>query len=167
MTKNQRLSLAVAIALGLAGPALAQPRQAADFLRTAIQGDNSEIMLGRMAANNPTASPAVRRFGQQLAGDHMQARQQTVGLARAFGVQPPNGPTMMAQAERAKLGVLRGRSFDREFVNYMVHDHEKDIGDFRQESFRGHGAVSRLARNSLPKLRQHLNIALTLQGRLR
>eukprot|EP01035_Chromulina_nebulosa_P014559 gene14559-19263_t len=55
----------------LAGPALAQNDKA--FLRDAIKGDNSEIALGKLAADKG-ASEGVKSFGMTLATDHAKAK---------------------------------------------------------------------------------------------
>ncbi len=158
--------IALALAIGAASPALAAlDSKSADFLRTAIKGDNSEIMLGRQALRNPTASPAVRRYGRMLIRDHSQALQQADAMAQANGVRPPTGPTIAAQAESAKLRTLRGPAFDQEFAKYMVNDHRRDLTDFRQQADMRAGPVSKLAASTIPTLRKHLNAALDLRRR--
>jgi putative membrane protein len=158
--------LALASALGLASAASATPNsQGDDFLKAAIQGDNSEIMLGKMAVQNQTASPRVKHFAQMLIDDHSQHLQKAEALAKAQGVQPPNGPTVGADTESAKLHLLSGASFDKEFAQYMINDHQNDIGDFKKEASRHDGNISRFAEASLPTLRKHLDTALALEER--
>lgn len=135
------------------------PRQ---FLQNALQGANSEIMLGRMAAER-ARSPAVREFGQTLVSDHQQARQELRELGRDFGLRPGWQPSDEARDERQKLDGLRGRDFDREFVRFMIDDHRKDISEFRDEANEQHGRVSDLARNQIPAMRNHLRMAIALE----
>lgn len=135
------------------------PRQ---FLQNALQGANSEIMLGRMAAER-ARSPAVREFGQTLVSDHQQARQELRDLGRNFGLRPGWQPSDEARDERQKLDGLRGRDFDREFVRFMIDDHRKDISEFRDEANEQHGRVSDLARNQIPTMRNHLRMAIALE----
>ena len=135
------------------------PRQ---FLQNALQGANSEIMLGRMAAER-ARSPAVREFGQTLVSDHQQARQELRDLGRDFGLRPGWQPSDEARDERQKLDGLRGRDFDREFVRFMIDDHRKDISEFRDEANEQHGRVSDLARNQIPAMRNHLRMAIALE----
>jgi len=71
MKRSFLLASVVAAAIGLSPAAMADsPRQ---FLREAMQGNNSEIMLGNLAAER-ARSPAVREFGRTLVSDHQQAR---------------------------------------------------------------------------------------------
>jgi putative membrane protein len=158
------MKLAAIAALVALLPVAALADSPQNFIRKAIKGDNSEIMLGRFAADH-ASNPAVRRFGRMLAEDHRMARMQAVPVARRLGVHPPTAPMAEARDERDKLRGMRGRAFDREFVRYMVDDHRKDIDDFRDEAGERHGAASALAARQLPTLRKHLNTALSLRPR--
>jgi putative membrane protein len=134
-----------------------------EFLVQAQQGANSEIMLGRLAAELGR-SPGVREFGQTLVSDHRQGREEVRSLGYRFGLQPTREMTPEALAERDRLTAMRGRGFDREFIRYMIDDHQKDIAEFRNEAREGHGAVSDLARRQLPTLRKHLDMAMALEN---
>jgi len=159
MNRATLLASALAITVGCSTSALADsPRQ---FLEKALQGDNSEIMLGRIAAEH-ARNPAVRDFGNTLVNDHRQAREEVRQLGARFGIGANRDVAPEAQEERDKLMGLRGRDFDREFVRYMVDDHRKDVGDFREEAQERHGPVSALAERQLPTLRQHLRMAIAL-----
>lgn len=158
-----RLLGGAAAALLIAGAASAQPAADRHFLGKAIRGDNSEMMLGRMAANR-ALDPRVREFGRMLHDDHAQARDQAMPLARQFGVMDTEDVAPEARNEARRLRHLHGRAFDHEFTRYMVHDHRKDIRDFRREA-NEHGPVARLARDTLPTLEKHLDRALELSHR--
>lgn len=158
---NRSLLFAGAALFAALTPVAAQADSPREFLHHAIEGDNSEIMLGRLAANRGRA-PGVRDYGQTLASDHAQARQEVVEVGRRFGLHPNREPSPEARDERDKLTGMRGREFDREFVRYMIDDHRKDISDFREEAHENHGAVSDLARSQLPTLRKHLEMAMSL-----
>ena len=136
----------------------ATPRQ---FLEYAIRGDDSEIMLGRIGQMRGD-SPSVREFGHILFEDHRKAKAQAASVAERLGMPVPENPIGQAVEERERLARLSGEPFDREFVRYMVNDHRHDIADFRKEMARHDGAVSRLAREQLPTLQKHLDIAMSL-----
>ncbi|HEX3429751.1 MAG TPA: DUF4142 domain-containing protein [Rhizomicrobium sp.] len=153
---------AVLAAFACLTPALAaSPR---DFLKDAIKGDNSEIMLGRMGERR-AAAPATRNFAHTLVGDHTQARSEAMRLADRLRIRPPRRPEREAVEERDRLQGLSGWAFDREFARYMVADHRKDIAKFREEADANQGAASALARHQLPTLRKHLDMALALNAR--
>lgn len=158
-----RLSTLVLLAFAAAsGPALAESN--ASFMRQAISGDNSEIRLGRIAAQR-AASPDVRAFGQMLDQDHANARRQALLVAQALGVRPSDDITPEARQEEQRLRRLDGTAFDREFVRYMVADHRHDIADFQHEARTGGAETRQFAEQSLPTLIKHLQTALELQRR--
>ena len=134
-----------------------------DFVTDAIKGDNSEIMLGRYAAEHG-ASAKIKNFGQTLVADHTKAKKQMVSIAAKVGVSPPSMATVEADAERVKLMALSGDSFDREFAQYMVKDHESDIAKFKEEAAADAGSVSVMAKKQLPTLEKHLEMAKSLSG---
>ena len=136
----------------------ATPRQ---FLENAIRGDNSEIMLGRIAEKRADG-PSVREFGRTLFEDHSKAKAQASRVAERLGLPVPEKPLPVAIEERQRLASLSGEQFDREFVRYMVGDHRHDIADFRKEVAQHDGMVSRLAREQLPTLKKHLDMAVAL-----
>jgi putative membrane protein len=140
-------------------PALAKDPK--DFLSDAIMGDNSEIMLGRLAAR-AGGSAGVREFGRMLVADHTKAKREASAVARRLGLTPPTRAMVAADAEYAKLQVLSGRSFDREFVGYMVGDHRDDINAFEAEARADRGPAGVLAQKQLLTLRKHLDKAQSL-----
>jgi putative membrane protein len=157
MNYVRRSAAAVLAASALASAAAAQTGAERHFLDDALKGDNSEMMLGQIAAERG-ASPALRSYGRTLHDDHATAREQVVPLARQAGVAISEQPMPEAAQERRKLARLHGRAFDREFSSYMVKDHRKDIAEFEKQAHK-RGPASELARQTLPVLRKHLAIA--------
>lgn len=149
------------LAAALLAPAAAQADSPREFLHHALRGDNSEIMLGNLAADR-ARSPAVRDFGRTLVRDHRKARAEVLHVGWRFGIRPDHRPSPEARDMRHRLMGLRGHEFDREFINYMVDDHRKDVDEFRDEAREDHGAVSDLAARQLPTLREHLRMARAL-----
>jgi putative membrane protein len=147
----------------MASNALAGPSSRQDFLKDAIKGDNSEIRLGQLAARNG-ATAAVRDYGRILVADHRKAKAQASRVANQIGIEPPSGAMLKADAEYVKLRVLSGKSFDREFVGYMIKDHQQDIHDFSAMARTHNGPVGDLAQKQLPTLRKHLHMAESLMN---
>jgi putative membrane protein len=157
MHKSALLALGASVAFAAAAQA-APPRQ---FLGDAIKGDNSEMILGQIAARRGE-SPGVRDFGQRLHSDHAQARVEAVAVARAMRVPVPSAMMPEAARERTRLQRLRGPAFDREFVRYMVNDHREDVAKFESQARTGDRRTAALAQAQLPTLREHLRIAESL-----
>ena len=159
-TRPSTFALCFAFAAGAASAAYAMSDQA--FLKTAIEGDNSEVQLGLMAEKTG-ASQAVKSFGQTLEGDHAKARIDAVKLADQMGMKAPSALSAEAAQEMSKLKGLSGAAFDQEFADYMVKDHEKDISEYKSEAESGDGPVARFARMSIPTLEKHLHLAESIE----
>jgi putative membrane protein len=166
MTHRQKRILLAASTIALSSPALATSHpHGLDFLHHAIEGDNSEIELGAMAAEHG-ANPRVRAFGRMLHQDHSQHRAEAAALAKRMHSFVPRSLSAEAIREKGKLSRLRGGDFDREFARYMVDDHRKDIGDYEDEAnFRDKPALTSMAEKTLPTLQKHLATAERLAGR--
>ncbi len=159
---NRSFLLAGSILLAAAlTPVAAQADSPREFLQNALMGDNSEIMLGNLAAERGR-SEGVREFGRTLVRDHSQARNEVLDVGRRFGLRPTREVKPEVREMRDRLIALRGRAFDREFISHMVEDHRNDIGEFRDEAREHHGPVSDLAARQLPVLREHLRTARAL-----
>ncbi|HEX4693657.1 DUF4142 domain-containing protein [Sphingomonas sp.] len=152
------LFLVAPVAL-LATPANA--KTPSSFLHDAIQGDNSEMTLGALAATRGD-SAGTRTFGRTLRADHAKAKMDAVALARRDRVAIPSDMMPEARTEYRKLQRMSGPAFDREFARYMVDDHRKDIAEFEDQARTGTRGTAALARATLPDLRKHLRMAEAL-----
>lgn len=161
MTRKSIFNLGVALGLLFSSSTLAFAKGDKEFLTDALKGDNSEIALGKLAAEKG-GSEVVRGFGQTLSTDHAKAKEDALPVAAALGVQPTDDLMDEAKAEMGKLAKLSGAAFDKEFARYMVKDHRKDISEFRQQAKTGEARVSALAKATLPTLRKHLKIAQSI-----
>ncbi len=157
MKQALRVALIAALVSGVVGTT-AYAASDKEFLTKAMQGDNSEMKLGEMAAQRG-ASPGVRDFGQMLNTDHAKAKSEVVPIAQAHGLQPSDEMAPEAKVEANKLDGLSGRAFDTEFASYMVKDHRADIADFEKQSKVGDRQTADLARKQIPTLRKHLRTA--------
>ena len=161
MRKVPFLPLLLAGAALLAAPTTAFADSPRQFLEKALRGDNSEIMLGRMAADR-ARSQAVRDFARTLVRDHSEARADVLRVGSRMGLRPTRDINDEAREMRDQLTYTRGREFDRIFINHMVDDHRHDIEAFRDEARERHGPVSDLAQRQLPTLQKHLDMAIAL-----
>lgn len=157
------VALGIALAAGLSTAALAKASDTAHaFLKKAMEGDNSEIMLGKLAAAQG-GNDATKQYGQMLQDDHFMLLQKTEKVASNMNIPADDMPLAKAEKERDKLMDLHGAAFDREFAAYMVKDHRKDIADFRRASHMS-GPVGHLAQEALPVLQKHLRKAEQLKS---
>lgn len=150
-----------AIGCAIASSAAAQSDK--QFLSELIKGDNAEISLGHLAADKG-GSDGVRAFGQVLATDQSQGKKEAATLAADLDVKVTDGAGEEARQEIGKLQGLIGTEFDKEFVRYMISEHEKDIAAFEAKAGEGNRPASALARKTLPVLQKHLQLAQSLNG---
>jgi putative membrane protein len=131
------------------------------FMQKAIAGNMAEIQVGRLAQQKG-ATEGVRHFGEVLVQDHSRANSQAMSTASSMGVTAPPAPSAKEQAEYQHLASLSGSEFDKAFTKAMVKDHEKDIALYKKEAKSG-GPAAGYARQSLPTLHKHLQLAESLE----
>ncbi|WP_156385635.1 DUF4142 domain-containing protein [Ramlibacter sp. Leaf400] len=101
-----------------------EERQARDFLRTAALHARFEVEAARLALKR-SDNPGVRTFASELLQDHEAADAELVQLLAARGMAPP----MMDNVQRKalnRLGRLSGSKFDREFVERVGRDRQRE-----------------------------------------
>jgi putative membrane protein len=164
------LLLSVAGLLGLAGCATRQDGSAdmlsmqdRTFLENAAQGSFAEIQGSQLALEKSTNAD-VREFAQTMVKDHTAANQKLTALAGRKGYNPPTGPSVIQATELKGLGLLSGNTFDKAYVDRIgVAAHESTISQFEKASTGADDPdVRSFARNLLPSLRHHLQMAQAL-----
>jgi putative membrane protein len=102
------------------------------FLAMAAQGDQNEIVLGKLAAQKAT-NPDVKAFGEKMVKDHTQLSASMKPFVQEWGLTISNGPDADTQKVWDKLFALSGKDFDKEYMKEMVDDHTKDLEEFTTE----------------------------------
>jgi len=77
------------------------------FITAAIQGDISEIDVGKLAQEKGQ-SEAVKQYGAILVKDHGYHKAKAEEVASKLRVEPPTGSSIMQKATYAKLKLLSG-----------------------------------------------------------
>jgi putative membrane protein len=158
--------VAVAIVILLAGflatndsVSASEQSEDGDFAAAAIRGGMTEVNLGRLAAQKGTTQ-AVRTFGEKMVDDHSKANDKLKEIAAREKMELPADIGAQEQANIARLSKLSGRTFDREYANLMVKDHEKDVEAFQNEAKNGKNAyIKQFAGETLPTIQEHLRQA--------
>jgi putative membrane protein len=158
---SYRMTLAIA-ALVLASPLMAADSPSASFIEEAIKGNVWEVQVGQLAARKAT-NPEVRKFGATLNTDHGEATRKASLAAQGLGVTPATSLDSKHQAQYDRLSKLPADRFDREFIDEMVADHQQDIAKYEKQAGKGTDAASTYAKETLPRLREHLQMAQKLQ----
>jgi putative membrane protein len=165
------VSVSVAHSLGVTPMAYAQKTGAANlntrdrnFVMEAAMGGMAEVELGKLATQKAT-SDAVKQFGQKMVDDHSAANSELTQLAAAKGITLPTELDAKHRADITRLSKLSGAAFDGAYSKAMLDDHVKDVAAFEKESTSGTDPeVKAFATKTLPTLKQHLEMARSLNG---
>ena len=165
------VSVSVAHSLGVTPRAYEQKTGAANlntrdrnFVMEAAMGGMAEVELGKLATQKAT-SDAVKQFGQKMVDDHSAANSELTQLAAAKGLTLPTELDAKHRADITRLSKLSGAAFDGAYSKAMLDDHVKDVAAFEKESTSGTDPeVKAFATKTLPTLKQHLEMARSLNG---
>lgn len=138
-----------------------------DFMMKAAQGGMAEVEVGKLAASKG-ANADVKQFGQKMVTDHSKANDELKALAAKKNFTLPADVNAEQKAMADKLSKLSGAEFDKEYVDGMVKDHEKDVADFQKEADSGTDAdVKAFAAKTLPTLKSHLEMIKSIQSKMK
>ena len=159
----------IGICIGLSGTAFAQnPKSKSDstkastlssadkaFIKDAAKGGMMEVAMGRVAEKKASDSE-VKNFGARMVKDHSKANEELKAIAKEENVEWP--------AEKA-AGKWKS---DKDYMDAMVKDHEKDLADFEKEAKNGSDPdVKQFAEKTSAVVGKHLNLAKEIQGKLK
>ncbi|MEH2293964.1 DUF4142 domain-containing protein [Nostoc sp.] len=126
------------------------------FITEAAVGGLAEVQLGQLASQRGATS-AVKAYGQRMVQDHTQVNNQLKQLATQKGVTLPTSIGSKNQQVKQRLSKLSGTNFDRQYLNQMLQDHEKDVAAFQSQAQQGQDPdVKAFAAQALPILQEHL-----------
>jgi putative membrane protein len=143
---------------------LATPDQAStahqdtEFLKKATQGSVDEIDLAQLALKKSN-NEDVKNFAQKMVTDHNMLIDNMKSFANEAGLQRPEHPSAATEAEKLKLDVLSGASFDKAYIKAMVEDHHKVLEAFRAEAkSTGYPAFKSAVEQGEQVVREHLEM---------
>jgi len=122
------LFVAAGFALAIAAPVQAAGPTDPQIAHIAYTAGSLDIAAAKQALKMSHNS-AVRGFAQEMVRDHEAVNNKALALVKKLKVTPEAnatsaGLTKAADAERAKLGKLKGAAFDREYVSNEVAYHK-------------------------------------------
>jgi len=145
----------------------------ADVLSQIHETDEGEMKVGQLAEKKGATSQ-VRSYGKELAHDHAAADRKVIGLAKSEGIElsPPAGASVELQdkenhngAVAEMLANVSGNTFDRDFLEAMQKDHEKDIAKLTEAmKSTSDPKLKSLIAQLLPTLKHHQEMAEKLLG---
>ena len=154
--------IALAAASAAAPLALGATDPDASFYKKAAEGGLFEVEAGKQAETESN-DQRVKDFGNMLVTDHTAADLKLRSLAASKDITLPNSPSVGQMAEKAKLDVLTGDTYDKSFIHGQIKAHQQAIALFQKEIASGQDADARaFASSTLPTLKKHLKEARAL-----
>jgi putative membrane protein len=125
------------------------------FIKEAAKGGMMEVAMGRVAEKN-ASDPEVKKFGARMVADHGKANSELKSIAKEENVELP------AEKEPGKW------KSDKEYMDAMVKDHEKDLAAFEKQAKGGSDSdVKRFADKTSAMIRKHLQMAKDIDAKLK
>ena len=168
-TSHLLAACAVAVSFGAAAQPGPNDAQIAHILVTANQVD---VDAGKLAGKQGSTQ-AVKDFGNQMVTDHTAVNKQATDLAAKLNVKPEANDTSASLRKGgdenvAKLEKLKGKAFDKAYVDHEVAYHQAviDAVDKTLLPSARNAELKALIEKVRPALVQHLDHAKHLQQEL-
>lgn len=125
------------------------------FMMEAAKGGQMEVSLGQSAAKN-AQNADVKKFGNRMVTDHSRWNNELMALAKEEGV------TLPAAKSPGKW------KSDKDYIDSMVTDHEKDLAAFQNEAKNGSDPdLKKWADKTAKGVQKHLEMAKETQGKVK
>jgi putative membrane protein len=129
------------------------------FMHAAAQGGMMEVEMGHMAVKQGTSAD-VKMIGKQMVSDHTKANNELMAIAKTKGVD--------LSKEKPKMQKMNDANFDKEYINAMVKDHEKDLAAFQAEAKNGSDPdVKAFAEKTSEVVKKHLAMVKEAQAKMK
>jgi len=130
-------------------------------------GGMAEVEFGNVAAKKAT-DPEVKKFAQMMVADHTKANADLKALAAKKNVTLPTELDSSHKSTLDSYNSETGADFDKDYVNDMVDDHEKDVAEFEKQSQNSTDAdVKAFATKTLPTLKKHLDAIKAIKAKMK
>ena len=140
----------------------------ADVLSRIHEVNETEIYVGKLAEKKGSTDE-VRSYGKELVKDHMKADLKIQALAKAENLQlSPPAPVSVELgrvrnhdgAEQEMLANVSGNTFDRDMLEAMVEDHQKNIDTLKEiQKTSDDQKLRDLIQELIPQLTDHQEMA--------
>jgi putative membrane protein len=124
------------------------------FLKKAFKGGMMEVAIGKLAGEQGQSAD-VKKFGKRMVTDHSKANDELKSIAEKKGVKLPSKEL----SEKWKS--------DKDYMDAMVKDHEKDLAEFQKEAKEGTDPdLKEFAEKTAKVIQEHLDLAKETQSKL-
>lgn len=136
-----------------------------EFVEEASAKGVAEIETAKLALEK-SQNEAIKGFAQMMIDDHRQANQKLADLAKSKDLEVSDDAELLNKAKAMVLKMRGEASFDKAYMNNQVVAHRETIELFRRGVNADDAEIAAFARETLPKLEQHLQRAEQLNGQL-
>jgi putative membrane protein len=127
----------------------------------------AEVKASQLATDRSTRT-AVKQIANTMIEDHQKANDRVKELARMRNIALPDSLSESKKRRYDDLVEEKNSDFDRSYVNRMIDDHEDAIDLFEDAVDDVRDAdVREFAQNTLPKLRNHLDMLRNIKKDMR
>jgi putative membrane protein len=141
----------------------AADRESSEFLVRAAESSHMETELAKWEQQEGTIAE-IRQFASMLQQDHTALGNEVKQLAQTRSITLPDSLGQVLQDDLSSLQRKKGKDIDKNFIKLMIRRHENSIDLFQNAVNKANDTeVRQFADNTLPKLRQHLDSARSLE----
>jgi len=172
MLSFKQLCLGAIVSLGLASAGIAfaasdpnnPPVTPDNFVEEASAKGIAEIETAKLALEK--GNEEVKAFAQTMVDDHTLANEKLTALAKQKNLEVSDSAELMNQAKALVLKLRGEASFDKAYMNNQVVAHQQTIQLFEGASTSDDAEIAAFAKETLPTLRHHLEMAEQLNASL-
>ncbi|MEB0040844.1 MULTISPECIES: DUF4142 domain-containing protein [unclassified Pseudomonas] len=136
----------------------------ASFVDNASAKGMAEIQTSQLAMDK-SQSDDIKSFAQMMITDHTDANQKLAAIATGLNLKTASDAEMMDKAKKMILQYRDG-SFDKAYAANQVKAHQQTIKLFQDEIKTSQTPeLTAFAKETLPKLQDHLMMAKQLQAK--
>lgn len=137
------------------------------WINDQLEDGDREVRLGRLA-HEKGASEDVRAYGNMMVEHHTMAGTELKQVATRHEITPETDDRDENQRDFDRLSALTGDVFDRAYLDAMVDDHEDAVDEIEDKVNDNdeHADLKGWATRTLPVVKQHLEKAKEIRGRL-
>lgn len=128
------------------------------FIQRAIEDGNAEIKMAELALKK-SKNKEVISLANDIIGDHVKAGKELKQIAGDDYAKVSDSLTVSHDQKLASLSGKTDLSFDKEYSQVVVIDHEKNIALFKASAASANKNIRDFVKNTLPRLESHLKKA--------
>lgn len=143
-----------------------EPTTEKEFLIRAISREVAEVKFAEIAAKR-AENAEVRKLAEGIAEEHKKVRDGLLEQAKEIKVAVVEGLEKTHREEYDRLSKLKGEEFDREYLRWVIQEHDKGVKLYKKWAKEATTeGIRKQIDGALLKVQDHLAHAKKLQGRL-